>query len=369
MKRPVLVLFGALFSVAMAACESSIPGATPRVTPTVSPSSSPESVLAALMTQTTIGSTVDPGPDAGAGDQNPYGLAIAPTTAGKITAGDLVMCNFSDAANVPGTGTTIVGLHPTVGSSPYPIAQDSSLQGCDALSIDPNDNLYASAFVSNLDPVFTSAGVLTSTNVNAAWSGPFGQIYSPTTGTFGTASVFESNANNGTLARINLKNGLIASVDVIATGFTPNTGVPGAILGASGLAYDPNGDTLYVVDGGTNRLLAFAGASNIPANGVIVGASEFTGPSAASARVVFSGAPINSPISAAMLYNGNIVIGNTGDNNLIEVSSRGVLLDKRLVDTGAPGAIFGIVATGTSLATQRIYFNDENVSAVVSLSE
>src|ERR1700678_53132 len=69
-----------------------------------------------------IGSTIDPIN----GDQNPYGLVIAPATAGLITKGDLVVCNFNDATinttvpptgNVQGTGTTIIGLHPVVGST------------------------------------------------------------------------------------------------------------------------------------------------------------------------------------------------------------------------------------------------------------
>src|SRR5579862_9003134 len=51
----------------------------------------------------TIGSTVDPTN----GDQNPYGLAIAPITSGAMTAGDLIICNFNDAANIQNNATTI----------------------------------------------------------------------------------------------------------------------------------------------------------------------------------------------------------------------------------------------------------------------
>jgi hypothetical protein len=70
----------------------------------------------------TVGTTVDPMN----GDQNPYGLVIAPATAGLITKGDLVVCNFNNATittttppsgNVQGTGTTIIGLHPAAGST------------------------------------------------------------------------------------------------------------------------------------------------------------------------------------------------------------------------------------------------------------
>ena len=46
-----------------------------------------EAVLPRLRTQTTIGSTVDPLN----GDQNPYGLDVAPVTAGLLHKGDLVI--------------------------------------------------------------------------------------------------------------------------------------------------------------------------------------------------------------------------------------------------------------------------------------
>jgi hypothetical protein len=94
---------------------------------------------------TTVGSTVDPLN----GDLNPYGLVIAPATSGLISKGDLVVCNFNNAANnstvppsgnVQGDGTTIIGLHPTAGSTPYRIAQSADLQGCNALTMLPDDS-------------------------------------------------------------------------------------------------------------------------------------------------------------------------------------------------------------------------------------
>src|ERR1700730_7437972 len=50
-------------------------------------------VLAELTKTTTIGSTVPSN-----GDQNPYGLDIAPANAGLLHRGDLVVGNFNDAA-------------------------------------------------------------------------------------------------------------------------------------------------------------------------------------------------------------------------------------------------------------------------------
>lgn len=354
-----------LLCLAVTACSKSGVTTTP---PTASPT--PFSVLAGLHTQTTIGSTVDTSAGTGNGDQNPYGLAIAPATSGKITQGDLIICNFNNAANVQGTGTTIEGLHPTAGSAPYRIAQDTSLTGCDALALDPNDNIYSAAYATNLDPIFTSSGTLVTTNPNPAWSGPFGEIYSAMSGNYGAASVFASNANSGTILRLDLNSsGTVSAIDTIVTGFTKNTGVPGSILGASGLTYNPSGDILYVVDGGNNRVVALSGATTLAPNSITVSGTGFTGPSASAARVLYSGSPLNAPISAALLVNGNVVVGNTADNNMIEISPGGTVMDKLDVDTGAVGAIFGIVTSGTTPASQKIYFNDDNANTVVLISQ
>jgi len=106
------------------------------------------SVLSQLTTKTTIGSTVDPVN----GDNNPYGLAIAPSTSGPITAGDLIVCNFNNKAGTSGAGTTIEDLAPTASSTPKRIAQDSSLAGCDALALGSTDAIWAAAYTANDNP-------------------------------------------------------------------------------------------------------------------------------------------------------------------------------------------------------------------------
>lgn len=108
-------------------------------------------------TITTIGSTVDPIEHG----QNPYGLAIAPVSAGLVTAGDLIACNFNDGAtNTQGLGTTVVGLHPAAGSTPYRVAQSSSLQGCNALAILPDGSISAAAYSANQNPLVAPSGTV-----------------------------------------------------------------------------------------------------------------------------------------------------------------------------------------------------------------
>ncbi len=311
---------------------------------------------------TTIGSTVDPTN----GDQNPYGLAIAPDSAGLLTAGDLVVCNFNDMANVQGNGTTIEILHPTPGSTPKRMVQDANLKGCAALAIANDDAPWAAAYSSNLAPYYSASGALISTLSAEPWSGPWGEAYAPA---FGSAmpTFVTSNATTGSIVRVNFAG---TTFTTIATGFTLNTGaVPGNILGAAGLTYDATTDTLFVVDSNQNRVVAFAGYSTLTANAIVVKSDgTFSGPSAASASVVFAGTPLNAPISAAQLFNGDLVVGNTGDNLLVEISLAGKVVATQNLDTGATGALFGIVATGTDASSTKIYFNDDNDNTVKLLA-
>ena len=49
------------------------------------------------------------------GDVNPYGVAFVPrgfAEGGAIAAGDVLVSNFNNSANVQGTGTTIIQLDP-----------------------------------------------------------------------------------------------------------------------------------------------------------------------------------------------------------------------------------------------------------------
>ena len=138
---------------------------------------------------------------------------------------------------------------------------------------------------------------------------------------------------------------------MIATGFAVNGGAPGSILGPSGLQYDNEHDRLWIVDGADNSLTALQFVSFIPAGGVVAHANgTFTGPARRLAHRVFAGAPLNGPISSALLPNGHLALGNTldpnGTNLMVEITPRGRVVATKNVDTGAPRALFGMVATG-----------------------
>src|SRR5581483_7287763 len=129
-----------------------------------------------------------------------------------------------------------------------------------------------------------------------------------------------SNATSGNIVR--LIPGASPTFNTIISGFTLNSGAaPGNILGPAGLTYDAATDKLFVVDSNLGRLLEFDGYSTLPANSITLGSDgSFSGPSAGAAHVVFSGAPLNAPLSAAELFNGDLVVENTGDNLLVEIT-------------------------------------------------
>jgi len=314
----------------------------------------------------TIGSTVD----ATNGDQNPYGLTIAPVTSGIIDAGDLLITNFNNGNpfNQQGLGTTTEVLHPTPGSSPTRLAQDPRLTGSSAIVTGTNDDFaWVSAFTANGVPILgdtASSGLLAFLTGNGLEQ-PWGQTFSGAKGIRGQGAFYVSNSTDGSITRINLPKSGKFTYDKIITGFSVNHGVPGTVLAPAGLTYDARADVLYVVDSNSDRLVAFLHPGKFRAGGVQVTPSGgFTGQFAGWARVVFAGKPLAAPISAALLFNGDVVVGNTANNRLIEITPAGKWVGNKNLDTGAPGALFGIAASGTSISNTQIFFNDDNTNTV-----
>jgi hypothetical protein len=333
----------------------------PQVRTVAAPSVTSAGVIGQLGHVVTIGSTVD----AKNGDQNPYGLAIAPVSAGIMKSGDLIIANFNDAANIQGLGSTLEVLHPVPGSKPVRLSSEPTLTGGDAIAMPSNGDFpWVAAFTANDNPIIGSDGKLAQNLNGNGLAQPWGQAFSGTPGPHGVAAFYETNSNDGSITRINIKRNGSFSFDKIAAGFSVNHGVPGTVLAPAGLSYDSKNDVLYIVDSNVDRVVAFSKPGMIPKNGIVVSGTGFTGPSASSARVVFAGAPLKAPISSALLFNGDLVVGNTSNNRLIEITPAGHVVGQKLLDSGNTGALFGIVATGTSISTTKIYFNDDNDNTV-----
>jgi hypothetical protein len=362
-------------------------GTASATTPTITVNPSILSMLS-LSNITTIGPTADPilkEPSA-----NPYGLTLAPVTAGLVTAGDLIVCNFNDAAGTEGQGTTIVGLHPTPGSMPYRIAQSAALTGCNALTTLADGSISAAAFSANKNPLVAPNGTVNDPFSSDTFAQPWGEAYVAAKGQ-NSAALYVSNFD-GSIDRITLNGDTQTAFTRIAKGFCAS-GQPGSIYAPSGLTYDASIDTLYIVDTSSYSVVAFANVSSIGADGVVVTGQcqsvsapptptpTFTGPSASSARVIAHGGDFVAPLSAALLADGDLIVTNADINisssqmpnlafEISPVLPGGFVGHSVQLDTsGTPGALFGLATAVDGQGHQIVYFNDDNTNSVMRLTQ
>lgn len=341
-------LVSAAALLAFAACSN---------TNNVAPINNPNLFL--FHTITTIGSILDPIN----GDQNPYGLAIAPLSGGLLTAGDLVVCDFNDAANVQGNGTSVEVIHPALGSTAHRFAQSASQMGCGAVAALSNGSVAVTAKLANNVLLYNSAGV--PTLIPHAWNGPWGIAFAAAA----TPALYVSNANDGSIVRVRLNSNGTFGFDQIATGFSVNHGAPGNIFAPYGLSYSPALDALYIMDTNANRIVVFGQVSSIPANGIAVTGGTFSGPSAGSAHVFFSGPPLNNPLGSTLLPNGDVGVVNNSDDQFMEFKSDGTLVGMLALEPGqGGGALFSIAATVNTSGQTIVYYVDstDNTARILS---
>jgi hypothetical protein len=356
--------------LAATAC-SSTPASTSAgsKTPSTAPTS-PQPVasfLGQLHGLTQIASTVPAN-----GDVNPYGVAVVPASGGRLTAGDILVSNFNDKANVQGTGTTLVEVSPAGKTSVF--ANVSALpagQACPggiglttALGILPGGWVLVGSLptakggaLPSGDPagcliVLNDRGAVTETITNPDIAGPWDlTVKSSAT----SAEVFVSNALGGdtsthdgtpvtgncTVVRLDLALSStsppqLTSSTVIGTQFPWRANKAALVLAPTGLALGSNG-TLYVDDTLTNSVSA------------IPQALTRTGAVTAAAGTMSTGGALNAPLGMTLAPNGDLVVVNGNDGNAVEITPAGKqLATKTLIKNGA-GDLFGIITTQTGL--------------------
>jgi hypothetical protein len=270
---------------------------------------------------------------------------------------------------------------------PYRIAQSADLQGCNALAMLPDDSISAAAYGSNENPLVSAAGMINMPFSTDTFAHPWGEAYVAANGS-NPAALYISNVD-GSIDRITLNGDAQMGFAQIVTGFCAS-GMPGAIYAPAGLTYDPTIDTLYVVDTSSNSVIAFSNVTSIGTAGVLVSgqctsvmapptpAPTFTGPAASSARVIANGGGFFTPLSAALLSDGDLIVANADinittqtPNQVFEISPvlpGGFVGQPLQLDTGNPGALFGLATTVDSQMNQIVYFNDDNSNAVMMIT-
>jgi sugar lactone lactonase YvrE len=365
-------------AVALAGCGSSStttstssPPATNASTASTPATTAPTAFIAPLKKVSTLASTVP-----AAGDVNPYGIVLLPTTVGKLQAGDLLVSNFNDKANNQGTGTTIVEIGPAGKQSLFSTISAHALPGScpggvgltTALSVLPGGYVVVGSLPTTNGKsataklgcliVLDSSGKPVSTISGPQIAGPW-DMASTTQGAVTT--LFVSNALNGgaakgvhtiknsTVLRIRLQSGTgqppkVISQQVIANGIPWRDDPAALVIGPTGVALASNG-TLYLADTLSNRIAA------------IPQAMTRTSPAADGGTTVSVGGKLKQPLGLTLAPNGDILTTNAGDGNIVETTPAGKQLVAQTADkkTGA-GSLFGLVLNP---AGNAIYYVDD----------
>jgi hypothetical protein len=355
------------FGLAATACSST--STSRSSTPATTPASSPQPVafLGELHGLTQVASTVPAN-----GDVNPYGVAVVPASGGRLTAGDVLVSNFNDKANVQGTGTTIVQVSPGGKTSVFAsIAAMPPGQTCPggiglttALGILPGGWVVVGSLptshggvLPSLDPagcliVLSNRGTVAETITNPDIVGPWGLTV---TSNATSAEVFVANALGGditthngvpatgncTVIRLDLALSAgappkLTGSTVIGTEFPWRANKTALILAPTGLALGGNG-TLYVDDALTNSVSALPQA--------LTRTSAIT----ALRSNLSAGGALHAPLGMTIAPNGDLVVVNGNNGNAVEITPAGKqIMTRTLIKNGA-GDMFGIITTQRAL--------------------
>lgn len=344
----------------------------------------PEGLLGTLHRHSIVTSTVPSN-----GDQNPYALVIAPTSAGKIHKDDVLIDNFNDKNNLQGLGTTIVTYTPATKQTALFAAIPRHLSQCPggiglttAMTILKTGWVIVGSLPSQdgttgtkgpgclviLDSQGSVAGVIAGPNIN----GPWGNMAIIDKGS--TVTLFVSNTgfdvgspdgtppviNKATVLRLELsiedgKPPVVTKQTVIASGFGEQADKDVFIIGPTGLALG-RGDVLYVSDALGNRVAAIPDAVTRE-------------DSAGTGKDVTTGGLLKRPLAMVMAPNGHLLVTNGLNGQVVEIDPEtGTQIYARWVDPNkaqsppGSGDLFGIAMTENG---DGFYYVEDEVNMLV----
>jgi len=289
------------------------------------------------------------------GDVNPYGVAFVPPafpSGGTLAAGDVLVSNFNNGANLQGTGTTIIALKPSGPIAPPGTATvffTSSLAGLSTALGVLRGGFVIVGNVPTTDGTIATIGQ-GALQVIDRWGKPL-QTWTDAKFLDGPwdlavddrgnqATIFVANVLNGTVARLDVAidaHGVtLLNKTLIGTGYTHVPNAAALILGPTGLAYDAQMDTLYVASTADNIVYAVSQARS-RTDAVTRG------------RVAFSDEHLRGPLALRFAPNGHLLAAN-GDavnadvlhpSEIVEFTTGGEYVREYDVDSSQGGA-FGL---------------------------
>ncbi|MGC2406301.1 MAG: hypothetical protein WA431_07825 [Candidatus Cybelea sp.] len=338
-----------------------------------------KSILKLLTKDVEIGSTVD----SKNGDTGPRAISLVHSTF-RLKKGQLLVCNFEDSAGTAGKGTTIEVFDPKPNSKPRTFVQSSKIEGCVGNAATVANDVYGAGMASGIAAQFNPSGEL-----QYSYGSPIEEPLDDADASCGLAyapeDVYVSDAKTGDvikLAKPPVSSGRATETQVIS-GFAVNKGSGWSALGPSGIQYNATrtrtgslcNDTLYILDGVDNTVVAVSNASNLLEKDEIVvepGGKRFkcTYASKTCATLVYSGSPLNAPVAQALLPNGNLIVANSKDGNtLVELTPTGKILDTKTIDTNKTGDIFGLLAEGTGDSNTVLFYTDTATNTLQELEQ
>jgi hypothetical protein len=385
--RAVLLAAGVLLSASACNGTGAVPSSAPAANSDTAGSraavASPAdttSILKLLTKDVTIGSTVDPTN----GDTGPRAVTVVQQNYGKLKKGHVLVCNFENSSGTAGDGTTIEQFAPTPSSKPTTFIQNSKIEGCDGDAVTGGDQTYATGLSDGTMSWIDQTGKLKK-NYGSPITEPLGDGDAPPLYLYSPEYIFIGNADTGALDSISLGGYGTGKVLEVVNGFDVNKGSGWSALGPSGIAYwcgvlpgtgtcSNKADVLYVADGACNAVVAINHASSLLEKDEITigaGCKKFTCkyPKTTCATVVKAGSPLDKPVAQAILPNGNLIVANTGNNALVEMTPKGQVLDTKVVDTSKTPGIFGVAAIGKNDGTTALFYTDTNTNTLHELEQ
>jgi hypothetical protein len=372
------ILLGAMMALATSACggNGAVPSNTGVAGAAAAAPTDTTSILKLLTKDVEIGSTVDPKN----GDTGPRAISVVKTNFG-LKKGQVLVCNFEDSAGTAGMGTTIEVLDPTPGSAPATFAQNTKLEGCDGDAVTSGNDVYGAGLTSGLVSEFNQAAKFKK-NYGSPIQAPFADADAYCGEEYAPEGIYIGDSKTGSIIKLAfpISSSGHAQVIQVITGFGVNTASGWSTLGPSGIQYDGKktgsicNDSLYIVDGVDNTVIAVSNASNLLVKNEIVvqpGGKTFKclDKKETCATLVYSGAPLDAPVASALLPNGNLIIANTGNNMLVEMTPKGKVLDTKVVDTSKTPGIFGLAAIGTKDSNTALFYTDTNTNTLQELEQ